>query len=283
MDQPSPIQRLLREPLLHFAIIGAVLFVFYSLTAQPDSNSAGSTIVITRPQVDALVASFTKTWQRQPAPEEVEILIQNAVREEVYYREAVAMGLDKDDPVIRRRLQQKLEFITSDLVVDSEATDVQLNDYLQKHPDLFRAETLFTFMQIYLNPEKHTGTLETDAQAILKQLSNQEKTIDPITLGDATLLEHSFVAVSDREIEKIFGEAFLTHIKTITPGSWQGPIKSSYGVHLVLVSERIEGEEPELSKVRDAVHREYTNAKRLEANEKLYQEMLKNYQITIEE
>lgn len=108
MSQQSLLQRLLREPLLHFLLIGSALFAFYSLIAKPESDPAGSSIVITRPQLDALVASFTKTWQRPPAPEEIQNLIQSAVREEVYYREAMAMGLDKDDPVIRRRLQQKL-------------------------------------------------------------------------------------------------------------------------------------------------------------------------------
>lgn len=268
--------------MLHFILIGAGLFAFYTLTTKTTNENNTDAIVITHARVDELATGFARTWQRPPASEDIDNLIQSAVREEVYYREALAMGLDKDDSVIRRRLQQKLEFITSDLLDDSKATDTQLTEYLQAHPDNFRTEMLFSFSQVYFNPDKHPDTLDSDVEKLLKQLSSTVQKVDPSSLGDITMLEHSFSAVSASELARILGEDFVSQIKTLTPGSWQGPIQSSYGIHLVLINERVDAHLPELADIREAVLREYTNAKRVTANEQFYQDLLKKYKVTIE-
>ena len=204
------------------------------------------------------------------------------MRDEVYCREAMALGLDKDDTVIRRRLRQKMEFVSDDIAAQTEPTDADLNAYLQAHPDSFRVEPRFTFSQVYLNPEKHGENLARDTAQLLAQLNQAGGKADVSALGDSFLLEHTFAAAPASEVAKQFGEKFAAKLGELAPGQWQGPVESGYGVHLVLVSERTEGRLPALAEVRDAVRREWANARRLEANEKLYEAMLTRYVVTIE-
>jgi hypothetical protein len=272
---------ILREPLLHFLVLGAGLFIVYGLISKPDSSSAPEKIVVTVGQVEHLAAGFAIIWQRPPADSELKGLIDDWVREEIATREAMALGLDKDDTVIRRRLRQKLELVSDDIAVLAAPTDADLNAYLQAHADSFRVEPRFTFSQVYLNPEKH-GDLAHDAFQLLARLSQAGGKADPAAVGDPFPLDHQFAAVPGSEVAKQFGEQFAAKLGGLLPGQWQGPVESGYGVHLVQVSERSEGSLPALADVRDIVQREWANARRLEANAKLYQELLKRYAVTIE-
>jgi hypothetical protein len=274
-------KRILHEPLLHFVLLGAAIFAAYSLVTQRGGNEPGN-IVITAGQVTAIELGFTRTWHRPPTRDELEALLRDRVREEVYYREAMALGLDQDDTIIRRRLRQKLEFLTDDVVDQAQPTDAELQAYLTAHPDSFRGQMEFTFSHVYLNPDKHGEHLARDTAALLAQLNRAGGEADVSALGDTFLLERAFAAVPAREVAKQFGEPFATKLGEVSPGQWQGPIDSGYGVHLVFVSERTEGRVPRLDEVRDAVTREWDNARRLAANDKLYEEMLKRYAVTIE-
>ncbi len=229
-----------------------------------------------------MVIGFSRTWQRPPTREELEGLIRDRVREEVYSREAVAMGLDQDDPVIRRRLQQKLEFVTDDVAALAEPTDADLAAYLKAHADVFHVDRKFTFSQVYLDPSKHGEHLTQDANQLLIQLQQKGRDVDLYSLGDAFLLEHRFEAAPATEISKQFGDKFVAKLGDFPVGQWYGPVESGYGVHLVFVEERTEGAMPELAEVRDAVRREWTNARRLESNEKFFQSLLKHYEVVVE-
>ena len=275
-------KRLLKEPLLHFLLLGAGLFLVYSLGPQNGSSSVTRKIIVTQGQLEHLVSGFAKAWQRPPAPDELEGLTQDWVREEVYCREAMAMGLDKDDTVIRRRLRQKLEFISDDIAAMAEPTDADLNAYFQTHLDTFSLEPRFTFRQVYLNPEKHRDTLVRDTTQLLAQLNGAGGDNDASTPGDPFLLEGQFAAVPASEVAKQFGEKFAAKLLSLPVGRWQGPVESGYGVHLVLVTERTEVRLPQLAEVRAAVRREWANARRLEANEKFYQNLLNRYTVTFE-
>jgi hypothetical protein len=275
-------KRLLREPLLHFLLLGAGLFLAYSLTPGGGTLVEPGKIVVTRGQIEHLAAAFAKTWRRPPTAAELAGLVRDRVREEVYCREAVALGLDRDDVVIRRRLRQKMEFVSDDIAAQAEPTDADLNAYLRANPDAFRVEALFTFQQVYLNPEKHGENLARDAARMLAQLNPPGGEADAAALGDSFLLEHQFAAMPPREIAKQFGEAFAARVGELAPGRWEGPIESGYGAHLVFVNQRTEGRLPTLADVRDAVRREWDNARRLEANERFFRELLKRYTVTIE-
>ncbi|MDH5426698.1 MAG: peptidylprolyl isomerase [Nitrospirota bacterium] len=275
-------KRIFKEPLLHFLLLGAILFIAYGVMQKPGARGDAGEIVVTMGQVENLAATFAKTWQRPPTPEELAGLVRDRVREEVYYREAMAMGLDKDDTIIRRRLRQKMEFISDDIAAQAEPTDAELSAYLEAHADAFRVETRFTFRQVYLDPAKHGENLTRDAEQLLAQLNQAGAQSDVSQLGDTLMLEHQFSAASTREIGTQFGEQFAASLSALVPGQWQGPIKSGYGVHLVMVSDRTEGRLPALADVRDAVRRDWQNARRLEINEKFYQELLTHYTVTIE-
>jgi len=145
-------KRMLKEPLLHFLLLGAGLFVAYGITQTP-GNAGPNEIVITQGQIEHLVTGFTRTWQRPPTSEELAGLVRDRVREEVYYREAMAMGLDKDDTVIRRRLRQKMEFVSADIADQAVPSDAELDAYLNAHPDKFLTEPRFSFSQVYLDPD----------------------------------------------------------------------------------------------------------------------------------
>jgi hypothetical protein len=274
-------KRILREPLFHFLLLGAAIFVVFGFTANRSSDEPGE-IVVTRGQIEHLATAFAKTWQRAPTAEELTGLIRDRVREEIYCREAIALGLDKDDTVIRRRLRQKMEFISDDIITQSEPTDADLNEYLKAHPESFRIEPRITFQQVYLNPQKHGENLARYTMQLLGQLKRAGSPEVSAKLGDPSMLEHRFAGATATEIARQFGERFAARLTKLTPGQWQGPVESGYGTHLVFLSERIEGSQAVLADVRDEVRREWENTRRLEANEKFYRELLNRYTVTVE-
>jgi hypothetical protein len=274
-------KKFIREPLLHFLLLGASIFVAYSLVTKPGNNEPKK-IVISQGQVAAMAEGFVRTWRRPPTAEEIEGLIKDRVQEEVYCREARALGLDKDDSIIRRRLRQKIEFVTDDVTALAEPTDDQLGTYLKAHADTFRVQRQFTFSQVYLNPERHGEDLVRDSAELLAHLRQAGDKADVGEFGDSFLLEHRFQSLPASEVVKQFGEKFATKLGELSLGQWGGPIESGYGVHLVLISERTEGRVPALAEVRDAVRREWANARRLEGKDKFYHELLKHYIVTIE-
>jgi hypothetical protein len=279
---PAYLIALLREPLVHFIVLGLALFAVYGALDR-DRADVAAAIVVSRGQIEHLAVGFSRVWQRTPTAEELDGLIRDYIREEVYYREAVAMGLDRDDTVIRRRLRQKLEFVSEDIAALAEPTQGDLQAFLQSQPERFRTEPRLTFQHAYLNPERRGDRLAIDAAALLERLKAAGAQADVSTLGDRFLLATSFESIPGSEIALQFGEEFARAVNDLAPGEWHGPVESGYGVHLVLVSARTEGRLPALEEVRDAVRREWSNAQREKANEVLYQRLLARYTVTIEQ
>ena len=276
----STLGRFLREPLLHFLLLGAVIFGAFKFIYR-ETIEAGK-ILITQGRIESLEVAFSRTWRRPPTASELEGLVRDYLREEVFAREAVALGLDKDDTIIRRRLRQKLEFVSEDVAAHAEPTDEQLRAYLKEHADAFRGDRRFAFRQVYLNPQQRGANLDRDAVQMLAQLRRSGSKADIATLGDSRMLENEFKALPARELGKQFGEKFAATLGEMAVGQWQGPIESGFGVHLVLMTERTDGSMPALEDVRAAVRREWINARRLEANEKFYRTLLQRYTVTIE-
>ncbi|HZN99193.1 MAG TPA: peptidylprolyl isomerase [Gemmatimonadales bacterium] len=271
--------KVLREPLFHFLLLGGAIFGGYGILSRDNAPAAGK-IVVTQGRIEALTAAFTRTWQRPPTASERDELIQDYIREEVYNREAISLGLDRDDVIIRRRLRQKLEFASEDVTAQVEPTDDQLRAYLIAHPDAFRVEPRFTFSQVFFNSERRGEHLRRDAVRLAAQL--RQVGTAPDTLGDSFLLGPSFDSVPAGVVAAQFGEQFVAILGRLPIGQWQGPVASVYGAHLVFVSERTEGRLPALGEVRDAVRREWAEAQRVEASEKFYRAMLRRYTVTIE-
>lgn len=274
------LKRLLKQPLVHFIALALVIFAVYGLlnlggTQAPDG------IIVTAPKIEQIGAVFAKTWQRPPTAEELKGLIDDYVKEEIYVREALALGLDKDDTVIRRRLRQKMEFL-SDAAVDALApTDAELDAYLKAHAGAFEIDPMLAFQQVFLNPDRHGGKIDPDAASVMEVLLARSAT-DPASLGDASLLPPELPLTRKTSIVQTFGADFAEALDKATPGQWTGPIRSGFGVHLIRVLERKAGRVPALDEVRDAVAREWANAKRKELESRRLEELLMRYEVTIE-
>ena len=271
--------KIVREPLFHFLLLGAAIFGAHRLRSNAHAMQPGN-IVVTEGRLAALVAAFTRTWQRPPTASERQGLIRDYIREEVYVREALALGLDQDDIVIRRRLRLKLEFVSEDLTAPAEPTDGQLRAYLAAHPDAFRVEPRYTFRQVFLNPHRQGDRLSHDAARLLARL--RQAGTDPDTVGDASLLDHSFEALPASLVSEQFGDQFTAELGVLPIGQWRGPVPSTYGAHLVQIDARTDARLPALEEVRDAVRRDWANAQRAETSEKYYQELLRRYTVTVE-
>ena len=266
-----------REPLVHFLLIGAGLFLVFDLT-QDERPDAASRILVDPSQVEQLSAQFKRTWLRPPTEAELAGLIESYVRDEVYYREALAMGLDQDDPQVRRRMRLKLEFLLEDLTAAEPPDDEVLSAYLQQHPDRFRIEPRLTFRQVYLNPDRRPD-LDVDAERILAEL---RAGVAPDTFGDRSMLPDEQTAVSATEIARAFGKTFAQEVVALEPGAWSGPLYSGLGAHLVLVSGRTEARLPALAEVRAEVEREYLAQRRQQLKDLAYSKLREGYEVIIE-
>ena len=274
-------RKLLREPLLHFMLLGFGLFLLHGWIVGPAGGS-GKSIVITQGRIEQLAVGFARMHQRAPVASELEALIDDAIREEIFYREAKALGLDQDDTIVRRRLRQKLEFVSEDVVPVPEPTDVQLRGYLQAHPEKFASEARYSLSQVYLDPQRHGQRLAGDIEALLAQLQRVGAGADASKLGDAFLLEHRFQNVTASELVRLFGASFETALRALPTNEWRGPVPSGYGVHLIFVDKRDDGRAAALEQVRDEVRREWIHDQRQQANERFYADLRKRYEVTVE-
>ena len=273
----SRLKALIKEPLLHFLLIGVVLFTAFGLK-QNGNNEAENRILVSTGQIDQLSAQFERARLRPPTDTELAGLIEGFVRDEVYYREARAMGLDQNDPVVRQRMRLKLEFLLEDLATQVTPDDAKLTEFMLSQPDRFRKEPRLSFTQVYLNPDKRPE-LAGDAVEILGRLNGGAP---PEAEGDRTLLEPEYRLAAQFEISRIFGEEFAQQLATLEPGDWTGPLISGYGGHLVKVSAKQAGRFPDLSEIRKQVEQEYLVEHRRELKNTTYLKLREGYEIEIE-
>ena len=277
--------KIFREPLIHFLVIGAGLFLLFGWRGGPSSLPAGQTgppsakIIVTQDDIDQTIATFTKTWQRPPTEEEANGLVEDLVRNEIYYREAMAIGLDRDDSVIRRRMRQKMEFILEDITAQTEPTEEELLTYMKKHPDSYLVDPQIAFRHVYVNVDKRGKNAGTDALEILAQLNAGA---DPDAVGDPILLDAEIKLSPLWDIKKQFGEEFSRNLLELKSGKWEGPVRSGYGLHLVLVTKRVGGRLPELKEVREMVKRDWTFARQKELKDAAYAKLRKRYVVIVE-
>lgn len=275
------LRKLIREPLFHFVLLGAVIFL---LAGRVRSGSVGSRdrIVVTQSQIESIVVGFSRTWMRPPSQEELQGLVNDYVREEVLYREAKAMGMDQDDIIVRRRMRQKFEFLAEDQAARTgPPTDQELESYLRQHADKYSEEPNFSFDHIFFSREMRGASADAEANAMLARLSGKG-TIDIAKLGDAFLLPSRFEKTSAGETARLFGEKFAEDLTKAPLGTWAGPIESSYGIHLVRVNARIPEGAPPLAKVREAVLRDLLSDRRKQELDTQYEKLRARYMVVVE-
>jgi len=276
----SLFRKLLREPLVHFLVLGGLLFAWYEWRG---GSGPGSThITITPGLVEHLASGFARTWQRQPTHAELKGLIDDYVKEEIATREAVNMGLDRDDTIIRRRLRQKMEFLIEDAVDQVPPSDAELQAWLDAHRASFQGETRLSLRQVYLSPDRHGTSVAAEAQTLLGRLRRAGPDAKIDALGDPTMLPAELPLGPTSEVARFFGKDFAAKVEDIEPGTWTGPVESPYGLHLVLVRERVAAMPPSLAEVRPVVERDFLAERRKTQLESLYQGLLQRYTVTIE-
>lgn len=267
--------RLLREPLLHFLLIGGAIFLAHDFLAD-DSPADAETIVVSPARIERIRTLFQEAWQRPPTRAELEGLVAGDVREEIYYREALALGLDRDDAVIRRRMRQKMEFLidTGSQILMPDETTLQAW-YTARHED-YRTPLQLDFEQIFLGARPSSGQID----AALRQL--RENGAAARTVGETTLLPPVMHAAQPPAVDGVFGPGFFARLETLPTGTWQGPVRSAYGVHLVRVQARLGGEIPPLEQVREQVLRQWRMEKARELRDRDYAERRRRYRVRVE-
>ena len=285
MNTGKTIAGFLRAPLLHFVVIGVVLGVLYAWVWKRDADESDRTIRITSADIERLQAGWQARWNRPPTPDEMGGLIKAQIREAALYREAVAMGLDQDDAVIRRVLVQKLETIARDLVEISLApTEQDLANYFEENADNYRPPPVITFTQVFIDPDKRGDRTLDDADEILAELRSLGTPPDDLDkYGDPLMLQRYFPEKTELRIAQSFGREFARSIFELTPGEWHGPVPSGYGTHLVFVAEKTVFPTPSLAEVEESVRRDWVDAKREEITDNYFAEILDRYTIVVEQ
>lgn len=273
--------KLLREPLVQFLALGAGLFLLYGIVGDAD-DAAADPIVVSAGRIAQLAEVYTRTWQRPPTEQELDGLIEEHIREEVFYREALAMGLDRDDTIVRRRMRQKLEFFTDDLVAAVDPTEEQLQVYLDENGDAFRVPSKLSFRQIYFDRDRRGEQARRDAEALLSRLNGGGSEVDMAALGDSLMLPGDDELISEIEIAHRLGREFAAAVADLPVGRWSGPVESGFGLHLVLVRERQPGSLPALAEVHQSVERDWRNARREDAREAFYRGLRDRYEVSVE-
>jgi hypothetical protein len=268
------IGRILREPLLHFLLLGLALFACFGRVA-PDDDDKRS-IVVSQAEVDLLVTQFKATWNRPPSAAELDGLVESYVRDEILYREGVALGLDRDDAVIKRRVRQKLDVMLEESVAQQPATDADLQAYLDANPAAFRKPALVSFDQIYFGSDAATPQRLEQARAVLARGA------DPASLGQPTLLPAHQDAMPLDLVARDFGEAFAGQLAQSPVHEWAGPLTSGFGMHLVRVSAFEQPQLPALAEVRDVVAREWENERRQKAHADALARLRSQYNVEIQ-
>jgi hypothetical protein len=274
-------RRWLREPALQFLLIGTGLFLAYGWLHGRASFSR-DTIVITEGRIEQLAAGFAGLHRRPPTREELDGMVQDAVREEILYREAMALHLDADDVIVRRHLAQKLQFVSEDTHPVPEPTQAQLRDFLAQHPQEFQAERGYSFTQVFLNPQRHGSQLQADAQRLLAALRTAPDDAALVKGGDPFLLDSHFERLPAGETARLFGADFEKVLRTIATGQWQGPVTSSLGTHLVLLRLRDEPGPAQLADIQAEVRRAWMNEQRELANARFYAELRRRYDVKVQ-
>ncbi len=268
-------RKLLREPLLHFAVLGALLFALYG-GINGGAAKVPQEIVVTQGHLDNLRAQFARTWQRQPSADELKGLVEQWVRDEIFYREGQALGLERDDPVVRRRIAQKLEFI-ADGQAPAAPSDAELQAWLDANRDKYAVEPSYTLRQVYFDPARRGARVEADLADALPAL-----TAGRAVAGDSTMLPAKLEAAPAFEVARVFGSDFAGGLKALPVGQWVGPVRSGFGLHLVKIEQRVDGRTATLTEARDAVERDLLRSRALQAKEDFYKKLRANYTVRVQ-
>jgi parvulin-like peptidyl-prolyl isomerase len=275
--------RLLREPLVHFLLIGAALFGLHSLTQSGRAATAPSKeIRFSLDEIAQLTLLHQSQWRRPPTPQELERMVENKVQQEILYREALAMGLDKDDEIVKRRMAQKMQFLAEDVAAAREPTTVELRSWYEQNNAKFAQPPRLSFRHLYFSPDRRGARARDDAQQALPKLAGQPVDAKIAgSLADAFMFQEYYRDRAPEFLGKEFGPPFALALARLSPGSWHGPIESGFGWHLVFVDTMIPGRVPAFEEVEPDVKSAWLNEQKASAWEKSYKDLRAKYTVLL--
>jgi peptidyl-prolyl cis-trans isomerase C len=285
MADTGRLGRLIREPLVHFLVLGAGLFVLYALINPGAATQRTTRIEVGPDELAWITTTWSQQYRRPPSDAELRSLVDDYVHDEVLYREALAMGLDRDDIIVKRRLVQKLGFLTEDMATQKPPTERALAQYFAANQERYRLPPRLTFTHIYFSTDRRGAAARADAERVLARLTHAGAPARAPELGDRFMLQYDFAERSPDEIAQLFGGAFAESLFALPPPQvpgWQGPLSSSFGVHLVRVVTRTPGRMPELAEVVTAVRQDLDLERRNDANARRYATLRGRYTVHID-
>jgi hypothetical protein len=272
-------KKLYKEPLFHFLVVGVMIFVLFSVVNKEESDVSENRIVITTAEIERLSDNWSKRWRRPPTEIELKGLVDSYIKEEVYYREALALGLDQNDTILRRRLMQKMEFLSNDLAELDAPDESALNKYFLDNQDKYKLPAQASFTHVYFSLDKRGAKAVEDAKSVLSELN----ALRAPERGDSFMLQYDFTQETPFEVERLFGRVFAEELFELETNTWLGPVESSYGLHLVRISEKIDARMPELASVVDKVRTDWMFEHRQKMNREIYERFKERYEIVIQE
>ena len=276
-------KRLLREPLVHFLLLGALLFAIFHFTQAGRTASAPSReIRLTLDEVAQLALLYQSQWRHPPTPQDLQRMVENKIQQEILYREALAMGLDKDDEIVKRRLAQKMQFLAEDVVAAREPTSAELKSWFEKHSTMFAQPPRLSFRHLYFSPDRRGARAREDAAKALAKVAGQPedaKSAGP--LADPFMFQDYYRDRAPDYLGKEFGPQFAVAVAKLEPGSWRGPIESGFGWHLVYVDTLIPGRVPAFEEIEPDVKTAWLGEQKAIAWEKAYKEMRAKYTVLL--
>ena len=273
----------LREPLLQFLLLGLLLFVGYH-GAPPRRGSGGQSgrIELTADDLRQIGLAWVAQGRPAPSPEEMRSLVDARVREEILYREALALGLDKDDTIVRRRLAQKMEFLFEDVAALREPTADELRAWFEKNAERFTLPARATFRHLYFSPDRRGARARDDAARALAKIAGKPMdSPDATALGDPFMFQDYYGDRAPDDVAKTFGPGFARALFQLTPGAWAGPIESGYGWHLVWVDAMTPARVPAFEEVEPDVKTGWIEDQRAEIREKAFAAMRARYEVVL--
>jgi parvulin-like peptidyl-prolyl isomerase len=276
-------KRLLREPLIHFLLIGAVLFGLYGLAQSGRPATAPSKeIRLSLDEIRQLTLLYQSQWRRLPTPQELGRMVENKVQQEILYREALAMGLDKDDEIVKRRMAQKMQFLAEDVAAAREPTTAELKAWFEKNSAKFAQPPRLSFRHLYFSSDRRGARARDDAEQALAKLAGQP--VDAkiaSSLADPFMFQDFYRDRAPEYLAKEFGPPFALSVAKLPPGSWQGPVESGFGWHLVFVDTLIPGRVPAFEEIEPDVRTAWLGEQKEQAWAKAYKDMRAKYTVLL--
>jgi peptidyl-prolyl cis-trans isomerase C len=277
------IRDLLKKPALHVVLLGLIVAAAILLAKGPPVTDASKRVIITGADLLQQRAAFMRTWQREPTAEELRGALEKHIRQEVLYREALARGYDRDDLVVRRAMQQKMEFLAASQAMQEPPTEEEIEAFFTLRQERYRLPAVVSFSQVYLSADQRGAGVEQAAIDLLARLRSEDPELDELaSWGDAIMLDTSYFNQSERQVAANFGEIFAEALVRLPVGDWQGPVSSGYGLHLVKVTEREESRIPEWREVVGRVVSDMEFEAKAAARDQLYQEIAQNYEVFLD-